>query len=428
MLCRCGRGRKAFDDAMRLSLCHPVPLLSVVVGLLSAFMNAGEALDPGPWVALREQPAHLGWEDAREEFLRVYGPVDAGALDEWVRFEEEAAWVRVAGKLPGLWLELPWPASAAGGEGWLPPPAGEGEPLLRGWRIALDPGHLGGEWGPMERRSFGLDGGPVVQEGDLVLAAARRLRDQLREAGAEVLLLREEASPVTAKRPEDFLLESFKDLLRETGKVPDEAHLRRLAEMRFYRGAEIEARAEQVASWRPHLVLALHIDAAAWPDPSAPSPVAVNYGHILVHGAYLPSELADDRQRLQCLRRWRAGFSGIEVSVGTALAEAMERVTGLPPFTYRGPNARRVNQNPYLWARNLMANRIFEAPVIYLEPWVLNHAEVYSWAALGDYEGEREVAGTPKASLPALYAAFVSEGLQAWARERAFESPEGASP
>jgi len=83
----------------------------------------------------------------------------------------------------------------------------------------------------------------------------------------------------------------------------------------------------------------------------------------------------------------------------------------LPPFTYPGKNARKVNGNPYLWARNLLANRIYHCPVVFTEPYVMNNQQVFERIQAGDYEGEKEVAGQSRCSLFREYAQAVAGGL-----------------
>src|SRR5438876_6861260 len=75
---------------------------------------------------------------------------------------------------------------------------------LSGLRIALDPGHLGGEWAKMEERWFQVGGSAPVQEGNLTLRVARLLAPRLRKLGAKVSFVRNSSGPVTQKRPHDF--------------------------------------------------------------------------------------------------------------------------------------------------------------------------------------------------------------------------------
>lgn len=296
--------------------------------------------------------------------------------------------------------------------------AGKG---LRGVRIALDPGHIGGAWAVLEERSFRIgEKGPRVQEGDLTLAVAVRLRERLAKLGAEVWLTRETAEPVTSRRPNDFLEVAASRLAGKEGLAGDafrEAQTRLAARM-FYRTSEIKARAARMnREFRPDLALVLHLNAVAWPDPESPSLVEQNDGHVIVHGCYLPHELKDDEARLQMVHRLSKGYHEIERAIALEIANAMVETTGLAPYRYKGENALKLDEAGYVWARNLLANRVYDCPVVYLEPWTLNSEAVYHWASLGDYEGERVVGGAERRSLPAVYADFVVDGLLRYFRE-----------
>jgi N-acetylmuramoyl-L-alanine amidase len=352
------------------------------------------------WQNLADSESVLSDERLRELF-EVYAPSEAAST--WFRIEEGRPQVRLSTEAMN---SLP---KAGEGVSLLPAISSDKTQPLSGWRIAIDPGHLGGEWGPMEHRSFRIGEGATVQEGDLVLAAAKRMKAKLERLGATVLLIRSSAGPVTSSRPEDFLKQEPKG---------DLAGARIQAERAFLR-SDIRARAERLQDWGAHLVIDLHINAAPWPDPEHLSPSEKNHGHILINGAYLPGELASREQRLELVRRWLLGYHSIEREIGTKIAESMAEATGLEAFRYTGPNAVRVNENPYLWARNLMATRIYPAPVVYLEPWVLNHREVYAWACLGDYDGTQEIDGEPRRSLPEVYAEFVARGVENFALSRA---------
>ena len=59
------------------------------------------------------------------------------------------------------------------------------------------------------------------------------------------------------------------------------------------------------------------------------------------------------------------------------MSQAFSQETGLPAFVYKGPNALKIGEVEGVWARNLLANRIYEAPVVFLEPYIANSEEVY---------------------------------------------------
>jgi hypothetical protein len=74
----------------------------------------------------------------------------------------------------------------------------------------------------------------------------------------------------------------------------------------------------------------------------------------------------------------------------------------------------RAGGNDFLWARNLLANRIFECPVVFLEPYRMNNADTYARIQAGDYQGEREVAGRMQRSIFREYADAIVAGLRAY--------------
>ena len=65
-----------------------------------------------------------------------------------------------------------------------------------------------------------------------------------------------------------------------------------------------------------------------------------------------------------------------------------------------------------VWARNLLANRIYRAPVVFLEPYVVNSAISYEHLLLGEYEGEKVIHGVPRKCLIEEYAEAVFVGIQ----------------
>jgi len=100
-----------------------------------------------------------------------------------------------------------------------------------------------------------------------------------------------------------------------------------------------------------------------------------------------------------------------ELGASESVARSLAAATGLPPFTYRGSKAISASSNPYLWIRNLLANRLFECPVVYCEPYVMNSRAVFNRIQLGDYTGYRNVGGTQLPSIYREYADAVAQGL-----------------
>ncbi len=297
-------------------------------------------------------------------------------------------------------------------------------------RIALDPGHLGGKWAKMEERWFQVGQAPPVEEGDLTLRVAQMIASRLRGFGAKVSLVRDKLEPVTTARPDDFT-ELAKKILRAGGTQEPrenfsgpadpnkEKTVRWQKELLFYRTSEIRQRAELVNNrLRPDLVLCLHFNAEPWGDPAKPQLVDKNHLHLLVNGCYLASELEFDDERFEMLQRLLSRTYPEEITIAEKLAEALAKKMQLPPYEYTKDNAIRAGMSGYVWARNLLATRLYECPTVYLEPYVMNSRDVFARVQAGDYEGMRKINGRPQPSIFREYADSVIEGLLEYYKQR----------
>src|SRR6266702_5215653 len=295
---------------------------------------------------------------------------------------------------------------------------------LSGLRIALDPGHLGGKWAKMEERWFRVGNSPPVREGDLTLKVARILAPQLRRLGAKVSFVRNSSEPITPKRPDDF-----KDLARRIlikNGVPQprpdvldpndsdkEKTIRWQSEILFYRYSEIRRRAVLVnTKLHPDLVLCLHFNAEGWGDPKSPNLVDPNHLHLLVNGSYLKEELEFDDERFEMIRRLLSRAYDEELLLAESVAAEMARETQLPPYQYPTTlTTTKVGSTGYVYARNLLATRLYRSPVVYCEPYVMNSHDAFARIQAGDYDGMREINGAQRKSIFREYADSVVEGM-----------------
>ncbi len=283
----------------------------------------------------------------------------------------------------------------------------EGEPL-RNLHIAIDPGHIGGEWAIVEERWFQLGDGKPVTEGDMTLRVAKLLKPKLEKMGAKVSLVRSSAEPVTPLRPAGLTG------LAEGLSPSDPASLRRFTEKLFYRTAEIRARADLVNNTlKPDLVLCLHFNAEGWGDPSQPTLVPKSHFHILLNGAYTGDEVRLADQRFAMLKKLLQRTHEEEALVGDTVARTFVKFSKLPRYSYPagGNNVRPVPANHFLFARNLLANRLYDCPVIFMEPYVMNSTLDYPRFQAGDYEGVRKIEGESLPSIFREYATALATGL-----------------
>jgi len=297
---------------------------------------------------------------------------------------------------------------------------------LSGVHIALDPGHIGGKWAKMEERWFQVNSGPPIQEGDLTLRVAQMIAPRLQELGAKVSLVRDRLEPVTSARPEDF--EQIAKAILKTGGVtqpredfegptdPDKENtVGWQRNLLFYRASEIRRRAEIINEHlRPDVVLCLHFNAEAWGDPLNPTLVDKNHFHVLVNGSYLPAELELDDERFEMMRRLLSRAYLEEIGLAENLAETLAKETQLPAYEYVTGNATKVGMTGYVYARNLLATRLYQCPTVYLEPYVMNSRDVFERVQAGDYDGTRLIGGREYPSIFREYAQGVVEGVTAY--------------
>lgn len=298
---------------------------------------------------------------------------------------------------------------------------------LRGLHVALDPGHLGGRWAKMEERWFQVGDQPPVEEGELTWRVARILAPKLRALGADVSFARRHDRPTTPLRPDDFreiarqvLAKAGVNEPREDYKLDDvekEKSIRWQSELLFYRQSEIRYRARKVnMTLQPDLVLCLHFNAEAWGDPKNPTLIDRNHFHILINGSYLPDEIVHDDVRFEMMRRLLSQVYEEELPLADAMATTFAQETGLPPYEYTTDTVTKLGASGYVYARNLLATRIFRCPVIYFEPYVMNSTEGFARIQAGDYDGTREFNGVPHKSIFCEYAQAVADGLAEYCR------------
>lgn len=217
---------------------------------------------------------------------------------------------------------------------------------LEGLMIALDPGHIGGNYAKIEEREHKWSG-VIIREGSMTLETAKILKPMLERLGASVTLVRSSLEPLTKKQAEDFADPKL-----------------------FYRTSEIRARANFInESIKPDLVICLHFNGS-----SSTIPASSQHFHIILNGTYTAGELAHEDERFEMLQRLLSGTITEEIPLAREIATAFTQTTKLPPYQYpdSSPTSRNLANHPNLWARNLLANRLYQCPVIFMEPYVMN--------------------------------------------------------
>lgn len=384
------------------------------LGRLVAIAKLTDLAEPPDWARLDGFQESISRQEFLTQLNEVYCPRQSWWFP-WIEIEEHRARIR---KKAGSdeWYDLHFLESNKS--------VTQSSPSFQisGSKILIDPGHIGGEFSEMEGRHFAIGDENPVKEGELALSVALKLKSELEKKGAVVSLSRKENQPVTQLRPKDFkeLAVTWFSRMEWLQKLPSEEISKRIKkreELYFYRVSEILARSDKIKKIKPDLILCIHLNAAPWPDPEKKSVVERNDYHVLVNGCYMGGEIAYDDQRFEMVWRLLNRWENAERFIAEHISKAFAKKTGLPAFAYKGPNALKVGDVPGVWARNLLANRIYEAPVVFLEPYIANSAVVYQRIQLGDYENRKIINGEKRASLVREYVDAVLIGLEQASRQ-----------
>jgi N-acetylmuramoyl-L-alanine amidase len=407
--------------------------LTLVVLLFAPFASFSQRImplsQPPDWDRLNRFQETITHDEFVNLLVSVYAPNAAAA--QWIKVDSDKAVIQENASdhfflrfAQNLQTRKPVPRYWTSVDGLNP----NFEKPLDGIKIAIDPGHLGGKWAQMEERWFQIGSSTPVTEGDLTLRVAQILAPRLRSLGAHVELVRSTPGPVTDLRPADLQVQAEASL-RDRGVTsllssyagPDDPNradsIPWEAERLFYRVAELNARARILnEKIKPDLTLCLHFNAEPWGDPAHPELVSANHLHMLINGAYSSSELGYDDERFAMLLKLLNRTYPEELAAAEFVARSMARITGLPPYRYSESKAISVGDSGYVWARNLLANRLYECPVIYIEPYVMNSREVFARIQAGEYQGLQNFGGVMRRNIYEEYVEGVVDGLTAYCR------------
>ncbi|TFE66108.1 hypothetical protein A7Q09_01980 [Methylacidiphilum sp. Yel] len=306
------------------------------------------------------------------------------------------------------------------------------EPLetkpLKGLIICLDPGHIGGKWAKMEERFFQIGSDPPVIEAELNMNVCKRAAKLLEDAGARVVWTKKDYEPVTELRPANLrkdaiaLLFPFENQDNLPYRFSDEIEkkISLTAERLFYRNAEIRARAEIVDRLRPDITICVHFNADKWSDhPTREELVPKSKLVVFVNGNYSEEELVFDDQKWDMLYKLLSRTALPELEISEAVAKEMEVVWNFPPETYTNWSAAyKVGKSPYVFARNLLANRIYHSPVVFIEGPYMNSHDSYDRIIAGDYDGNKNINGKSVKSIFVEYAEIITQGIISWATSK----------
>ncbi|MEZ4777079.1 MAG: hypothetical protein R3D00_28140 [Bacteroidia bacterium] len=268
---------------------------------------------------------------------------------------------------------------------------------LKGLRIALDPGHVAGDFetAVTEGKYIHMKPSPATYmqpiqffEAGLTLATAWVIREELEAMGATVLMTRTQpgrgALGLTFQEWKNYRWDSLMQAEKETGTLTAEEIRQWKTKAqdkdimsRFFTPEDLRERAKLVNAFHPHLTLIIHynVDSPNWENRDAEgnfSPTGQNYCMAFVPGAFMAGELAEPENRLAFLRMVLTNDVKQSIELSRAFIHHSTQITGVPIVTQEYPlrylhNASVYTGYPGVYARNLSLTRLINGPVCYGE-------------------------------------------------------------
>lgn len=248
---------------------------------------------------------------------------------------------------------------------------------LKGWRIALDPGHFAEnmETAMMEGKYIKMDlaDGTKIRffESEWAWFTARILADELEALGAEVMLSRSSHRYTAFEETYMDWYKKFIQTQRDSGKAAAQLSPQQ-AFYQHFRKIEFEERVEKINQFRPHLTLIIHYNVDATNNKWI-KPTPRNNSMAFAGGAFMANELDKTEARFHLLRLLLTDDLEQSVSLSKAMLLALEDSLGIKPIPE--PNEQFFLKDNCLgskaegvYFRNLTLARKVMGKLSYLEP------------------------------------------------------------
>lgn len=279
--------------------------------------------------------------------------------------------------------------------------------LLKGLRVAIDPGHMGEPfWDELTGKYVKDSSGTYISEGIINLQTSLLLQKELESLGAQVKLTRTDLGPATDMTYSDLPISQFarRELLEQvfspwflkllsvgTGnklfnafdQSSDRKKLWATSSRSnyFVLKEDLWARASKINSFNPDIVLIIHYDVLPNNgDGHAVNPNSPNQTKVYVSGAYFDTEFGSRLARSQFAKKLLDQTQWEEsIRLGKEIVSEFKTQMHIDP-TKSAENSIKVA--PGIFSRNLTLSRFLNAPAVaYLECLFYNRPqEFYAFA------------------------------------------------
>jgi len=251
---------------------------------------------------------------------------------------------------------------------------------LVGAKVAIDPGHFGGEYARLEERYIdippSLEREESIQfdEGSLSFLTAVYLKLLLEKEGAIVMITRDQIGKGVYE-------DGFFDWLKKTPELwTGEVALNKLFR-RYYNPLDLRARAAKINAFSPEISVAIHFNSHAGRDDvsSNHSVVSNNFNLAFIGGSFCQNELRDPASRYEMVRMLVTEDLPRSLLLSQAVVGQLVAHLNVPMISAED-GARYLERvckkvKPGVYSRNLALTRQIHGPVIYGESLVQNNVD-----------------------------------------------------
>ncbi len=275
---------------------------------------------------------------------------------------------------------------------------------LQGLRIALDPGHMGGDfWDNLTGKVVSDNQGRRISEGVINLQTSLLLKAEFEKLGAVVFVTHEGLTPVSdldyksydltpfakSELSEQVHADWFQKIIQSNPigqKLYDSFNqspeLKKLFSQTkrddyFIKRADLWARAKAINDFQPDIVLIIHYDTDDTNSVGGVNPKAPKQTKAYVVGGYQNTELGSRLSRSQFARHLLDQNSwNKSLRLSRNILDQIHNQLNLPYAGDGGDQSYKVDKG--VFARNLMIPRFLKAPAIsYLECTFYNNPEEF---------------------------------------------------
>ncbi|CCB88622.1 N-acetylmuramoyl-L-alanine amidase family protein [Simkania negevensis] len=260
-------------------------------------------------------------------------------------------------------------------------------------KIAIDPGHFGGQFARLEERyvSIELDGKILeFDEGTLAFLTALQLKKKLEAQGATVLLTRKAIG-------EGAYPEPFFDWLKEHSELWEKGVALSTIFLKHYNRLDLRSRAELINNFKPDLTVLIHYNAidSELPDPRRTKPTDRNFNLVFIPGGFCKGELASHEDRYHFLRLICTQDLELSRQMAQDLVERFTKYLNVPPLKSAKKEVCGFGNSLVsaegVFCRNLCLTRLIQSPLCYGETLIQNNLD----EALELSQSQKTVEGIP---------------------------------